>query len=128
MIVLDTDVLIDILAGEEPWATWFEERLPSRSLATTSINRFELLAGARTPDEAAKLHIFLRPLTVLPFDREAADRAGDAAAELRRQGNSLPMADLAIAGICLELGGSLLTRNRRHFDRIDGLRLEAPDH
>jgi len=124
VIVLDTDVLIDVLAGEEPWVAWFGERLPARRLATTSINRFELVAGARTPDEAGKLRTFLRPLTVLPFDRDAADRAARAAAELRRRGDSLPMADLAIAGICLELGASLLTRNRRHFERIDGLRLE----
>ena len=34
------------------------------------------------------------------------------------------MADLAIAGICLELGASLLTRNRRHFEPIAELRLE----
>ncbi len=126
MIVLDTDVMIDILAGEEPWAGWFAELLPSRRLATTSINHFELLAGARTRDEAEKLLTFLRPLAVLPFDPDAADRAADAAADLRRLGKPLPMADLAIAGICLELGASLLTRNRRHFERIDGLRLEEP--
>ena len=45
---------------------------------------------------------------------------------LRRQRDPIPMADLAIAGICLELGASLLTRNRRHFERIEGLRLEEP--
>jgi len=125
VIVLDTDVLIDILAGEEPWATWFVERLPSRRLATTSINGFELLVGARTPEEAQRLRTFLRPLPVLPFDLEAARRAADAAGDLRRQGEPLPMADLAIAGICLELEAALLTRNRRHFERIAGLRLEG---
>jgi tRNA(fMet)-specific endonuclease VapC len=125
VIVLDTDVLIDILAGEEPWATWFGERLPSRRLATTSINRFELLAGARSPDEAERLRIFLRPLAVLSIDREAADMAAEAASRLRSEGQPLPMADLAIAGICLDLGASLLTRNRRHFGRIEGLRLEV---
>ena len=124
MIVLDTDVLIDILAGKEPWAAWFGERLPSRRLAVTSISRFELLAGAPTPEKAEKLRTFLRPLAVLPFDREAVDRAGEVAADLRRRGNPLPMADLAIAGICLELGASLLTRNRRHFEPIAELRLE----
>ncbi len=125
MIVLDTDVLIEILAGQDPWAVWFKERLPPWRLATTSINRFELLAGARTSDEEMRLRTFLRPLAVLAFEREAADRAGRAAAERRRQGNPLPMADLAIAGICLELGASLLTLNRRHFGRIEGLRLES---
>jgi predicted nucleic acid-binding protein len=31
---------------------------------------------------------------------------------------------LAIAGICLSLDLPLLTRNRRHFERIERLRLE----
>ena len=124
MIVLDTDVLIDILAGEEPWATWFAVRMPSRRLATTSINSFELLAGARTPEEAERLRTFLGPLAVLPLDRESAHRAAAAAGALRRRGEPLSMADLAIAGICLEMEASLLTRNRRRFERIPGLRLE----
>jgi tRNA(fMet)-specific endonuclease VapC len=93
-------------------------------LDTDSINHFELLAGARTPDEASHLRTLVRPLAVLPFDQAAADRAGDQAAALRHEGRPLPMADLAIAGICLELGASLLTRNRKHFERIPGLRLE----
>jgi len=35
------------------------------------------------------------------------------------------MADLAIVGVCLELEAALLTRNRRPFERISGLRLEG---
>jgi tRNA(fMet)-specific endonuclease VapC len=124
VIVLDTDILIDILAGKEPWATWFAERLPSRRLATTSVHSLELLAGARTPEEGDRLRTFLRPLAVLPFDRDAAHRAAGAAADLHRRGEALPTADLAVAGVCLELEASLLTRNRRHFQRIAGLRLE----
>jgi tRNA(fMet)-specific endonuclease VapC len=125
LIVLDTDVLVDILAGREPWAGWFRKELPSRRLATTAINHFELLAGARSEEEASRFRAFLRPLAVVSFDREAADRAGKEGLGLREQGQPLPMADLAIAGICLELGASLLTRNRRHFSRIQGLRLET---
>ncbi len=125
MIVLDTDVLIDILGGRTPWTAWFEKELPSRRLATTVINRFELLAGAGSEAEASALRTFLRPLTVLSFDREAADRAAREGLGLRSGGRPLPMADLAIAGICLEFGASLLTRNRRHFERIEGLRLEV---
>lgn len=124
MIVLDTDVLIDILDGRMPWTAWFEKELPSRRLATTAINRLELLAGAGSEGEASTLMTFLRPLAVLPFDRGAADRAAREGLKFRNEGQTLPMADLAIAGICLELGASLLTRNRRHFQRIKGLRLE----
>jgi tRNA(fMet)-specific endonuclease VapC len=125
VIVLDTDVLVDILAGQEPWAGWFRKELPSRRLATTAINRFELLAGARSEEESSRFRALLRPLAVLSFGREAADRAGKEGLNLRERGQPLPRADLAIAGICLELGASLLTRNQRHFARIEGLRLET---
>jgi tRNA(fMet)-specific endonuclease VapC len=126
VIVLDTDVLIDALGGEEPWAGFIAARLPTRRLATTSVTRCELLAGARSEDEAMRIRTLLGPMAILPFDREAADRAAGEAARLQAEGRPLPMADLAIAGICLELGASLLTRNRRHFERIDGLKLEEP--
>ena len=33
------------------------------------------------------------------------------------------MGDSLIAGIVLSAGGMLLTRNRRHFERIEGLDL-----
>ena len=125
MIVLDTDVLVDILAGEEPWAAWFRRELLSRRLATTAIHRFELLAGARSEEEASRFRALLQPLAILSFDREAADRAVREGLNLRERGQPLPMADLAIAGICLELEASLLTRNQRHFGRIEGLRLET---
>lgn len=125
MIVLDTNILIDILAGIDPWSSWFSEALPGGRLATTAISRFELRSGASEGAAADRTLALLRPLAVLPFDRDAADRAGEVGARLRREGLPLPMADLAIAGICLELGSALLTRNRRHFERIEGLRLHS---
>jgi predicted nucleic acid-binding protein len=33
------------------------------------------------------------------------------------------MADSLIAGIVTSNGGALLTRNRRHFERVPGMRL-----
>lgn len=124
MIVLDTDILIDALAGVEPARSFVEEHLPTRRLATTAITRFELLAGSDLEDEESPVRDILRPLATLPLDREAVERAAELAVRLRRAGTPLPMADLAIAGICLELGASLATRNRRHFERVPELQLE----
>ena len=33
------------------------------------------------------------------------------------------MADYMIAAICIAGGGVLLTRNRKHFERVEGLKL-----
>jgi tRNA(fMet)-specific endonuclease VapC len=43
---------------------------------------------------------------------------------LERAGNILADADLMIASIALAQGASLVTANRRHYDRIEGLRIE----
>jgi len=47
MIVADTDVLIDFLAGREPAASRVAIELGTRTFGTTAVTRFELLAGAR---------------------------------------------------------------------------------
>lgn len=97
-----------------------------RRLATTAVSRFELLAGARTPETRARVGRLLRAIPPLDYDGRAADRAAALSRELQEAGTPLAPADLAIAGICLEMGASLLTRNHRHFRRIPGLTLAEP--
>jgi tRNA(fMet)-specific endonuclease VapC len=65
----------------------------------------------------------LDPLITLPLNRTAADRAASVRKALERQGQGIGMADSLIAGIVLARGGILLTRNRKHFERVDGLKL-----
>jgi predicted nucleic acid-binding protein len=62
-------------------------------------------------------------LQVLPFDARAAELAGAAYRELAGEGAVIGKADLYVAGICLAVGAPLLTRNRREFQRVRGLRL-----
>jgi predicted nucleic acid-binding protein len=52
MMVADTDVLIDFLAGHEPGAGRVALELEHEELATTVISRFELLAGVRHARQA----------------------------------------------------------------------------
>jgi len=43
--------------------------------------------------------------------------------KLEKAGIGIGMADSLIAGIALAQGATLLTRNPRHFERVDGLKL-----
>jgi tRNA(fMet)-specific endonuclease VapC len=121
MIVADTDVLIDFLRGKGGGADQVELELERGSLATTVITRFELLAGARSDHQRSTVLVLLEGLVTLPLDEESADRAADVRRSLQAEGLDIGMADSLIAGITLERGAILLTRNRRHFDRVDGL-------
>jgi predicted nucleic acid-binding protein len=56
-------------------------------------------------------------------DAEAADAASEIRRALERSGHGIGMADSLIAGIVIRNGGRLLTRNRRHFERVPGISL-----
>lgn len=109
MTVADTDVLIDFLA------------------LTTAVSRFELRSGARSPRQETKIRELLGAIPTLSLDEEAADRAAVVRRALERSGEPIGKADSLIAGIVLVHGGDLLTRNRRNFERVRGLRLAELD-
>jgi predicted nucleic acid-binding protein len=124
LIIVDSDVLIDALAGIEPQRSVVEEELRMRRLAVPAIVHFELLVGAPSGEGLRRIQHLLRPMAVLDFHREAAEEAAAVGRRLAGKGLTLPMADLAIAGICIAMDLPLLTRNTKHFGRIEELRLE----
>jgi len=118
MMVADTDVLIDFLLGTEPASRRIGLELEHGGLATTVVTRFELLAGARTDPQRRLVAELLAALPCLPLDETGADRAADVRRTLTTRGFDIGMGDSLIAGIVLAHGSVLLTRNRRHFERV----------
>jgi tRNA(fMet)-specific endonuclease VapC len=97
-------------------------------VATTWITACELAYGAAKSRSPRKNQLLvselLATLRVVGLDHPAAERFGQIKSALERTGNILADADLMIASITLAHGASLVTGNRRHYDRIDGLRIE----
>jgi tRNA(fMet)-specific endonuclease VapC len=62
---------------------------------------------------------------VLPFAEAAAAQYGQLRAELERGGQPVGAYDMLIGAHARSLGLILVTRNRREFDRISGLRVES---
>ena len=125
MIVADTDVLVDFLAGRGPAAARVAVELEHGDLHTTAVTRFELLAGARGKRQQRALESLLAAIPALPLGSESADLAAGIRRDLEKAGEAIGMADCLIAGIVRAHDGVLLTRNRRHFARVPGLRLAA---
>ena len=122
MTVADTDVLIDYLAGKGEAET-VERLLRRGSLRTTVINRFELLSGAKDEKQLGRLFQLPGAIPSLELNEAAADAASDIRRFLERSSQSIGMADSLIAGIVVSNGGVLLTRNRKHFERVPDIRL-----
>ena len=123
MIVADTDVLIDFLAGIHPTVEQVMSYVESDSLQTTAVTCFELLSGAHEGRRGDAVRRLVAAIPILPLNREAAARAAIVRQQLDRTGFSIGMADSLIAGIALENGLPLLTRNRKHFEHVEELRL-----
>jgi tRNA(fMet)-specific endonuclease VapC len=122
-LIADTDVLIDFLRGRGDEARRVELELKTGSLSTTAISAFELWVGAKSPQEKAAVGTLLNALSVVPLDAVSADEAGQVFRQLEVKGLTIGMADSLIAGICLSRGALLLTRNKKHFSRVPGLKL-----
>jgi predicted nucleic acid-binding protein len=121
LILADTDVLIDYLANVQPFADIVRSFIASDELQTSVITYFELLSGARRDSRGDRTRRLVALLPVLPLDRDAAERASVVRQELERTGQGIGMADSLIAGIALANQLPLLTRNRRHFERVPAL-------
>jgi tRNA(fMet)-specific endonuclease VapC len=127
LILADTDVLIDYLAGIQPVTDQVLEYVQSDTLHTSAVTCFELLSGAWGGKRGDRVRRLVAAVPVLPLDREAATRAATVRQQLAHSGFSMGMADSLIAGIALVNDLPLLTRNRKHFDHVEGLRLIAVD-
>jgi len=123
MMLADSDVLIDFLRGKGPGAARIQVELGTGRLHTTTINAFELISGAQSQKDQAKVATLLAAMHVLPLDLVAAERAAHVRRELEGLGQGIGTADYLIAGVCLAHGAMLLTGNRKHFERVPGLKL-----
>lgn len=124
--LLDTDTVSFALRGRGQVATHLLDHRPSE-ICISSITLAELRYGADMK-RSRKLHglidTFVEAITVLPFDRIAADRFGPVASSLAGQGTPIGQFDTLIAAHALAVRLTLVTNNTKHFERVVGLRTE----
>ncbi len=125
MIVADTDVLIDLLGRGAAQRVALE--IEAGALATTAITRFELLSGAKGRRQLRAVEDLLAALPTLSLDADTADEAARLRRGLEAERRGIATADSLIAGIVLRHQAILLTRNRRHLERVPGLVLAQLD-
>lgn len=96
----------------------------------TAISSFDLHHGAWKTDNPAKnlqaVETLLGRLSVLSFTPEDSELAGKIFASLEKEGRPIGFRDVFIAATAMTRGSVLATRNRKHFERIPGLRLIEP--
>ena len=60
---------------------------------------------------------------VYGIDEEVAKTFGKVRSELKKEGNVIEDIDIFLAATCLTYGLTMITLNKKHFDRVPGLQL-----
>lgn len=123
MIVIDTDVLIEIMdkrsaKGEEALKKILES---GESFAITSITLHEILYGlykyAKPVEEVLRL-------PVLSYGKEDAELSAKLELEAEKLGHVVSRMDAMIAAIAINNGAKLYTFNQKHFKPFEKLGLQ----
>jgi len=122
LVVVDTGLVIDFLRGKGPGNALVRDLIAGHRFRVTAVTAFELRVGSDFTTRRDDIMRLVRS-RAFPLDPPSALRAGEVAAALRRAGQDIGRADCLQAGICLNLDLPLATRNRKHFERVEGLHL-----
>lgn len=126
MILLDTDICIEILRGNE---AVIEARDKSNDpVAISFMTVGELYYGATRSKNRVKnariVEEFILSIQVINTDRAILKKFGELKAELYQHNQLLPDADILIAATSLIHCDKLITGNIKHFQRFQKLSID----
>ena len=129
MLLLDTDVCVDVLRGVPDVVDEVASLEMTGRLAISALTVHELWEGmygsAALSKRAAELERFLTTFDIVAYDEEAARIGGRLAGDLARAGKPIGDVDTMIAATAVHVGATIVTRNLRHFKHVPGLKLHA---
>ena len=126
--MLDTNICI-YLIKQKPVVVLERFRQTNISeISISSITLSELFYGVSKSSIPEKnfmaLTQFVAPLEILPFGGEAAQYYGDLRAHLEMQGTPIGSLDMLIAAHALSIATTLVTNNKKEFQRVPNLNIE----
>ncbi len=126
--LLDTNICIAHLKKNDQKLIDVFQRHDPTEFFLCSVVKAELLYGARKSaridDNLKLLEIFFAPFVSLPFEDKAAEYYGILRTVLEKGGQPIGASDMIIGSIALAENKTVVTRNRKEFIRIPGLRVE----
>lgn len=127
---LDTSVVIDCIRGKKETSKVVSEL--NASLYINYIVIAELSEGiyrlGNSKKTEAGIDAFISGMDgVLPINYKVSKLFGKIRADLKEKGHIIEDFDILIAASCIENNLPIITLNRKHFDRINGLEVYTPD-
>lgn len=123
--LIDTDVMVDI-SRRIVAAASFVDALDDITISI--ITAHELIVGARSQRDAIGIDSLINTYPVhADLDAQITHRAYELLKQYAKS-NGLRTFDALIAATAIEEGLTLVSKNRKHFQMIDSLKLNVPDY
>lgn len=123
MLLLDTDILVDVRRDYEPAVQWLESltEIPAISI----ISQFELLRGCRNKQEQRNVYSLTRRLKVVYLNQPICERALNYYTDFHLS-DGLGIFDALIAATAVIEGYTLCSFNEKHYRPIRELQRIQP--
>jgi len=122
LVIIDTDILIDVGTGDREALAAIKELRHKRTVAVSAITKMELVVGCRNKTEQRKLERFLADYQVI----HPVTAISETAVGLLKQyhlSHNLRMPDSLIAATALQCDCELASKNQKDYRYIPGLKL-----
>jgi predicted nucleic acid-binding protein len=125
MILLDSDILIDLLRRHPPAVAWFDTLYEDEEMALSGYVVMEMIQGCRNKVEQERVRRELATYGVVWLSPADCDRALDVFATYRLSHNA-GLLDVLIGQTAVALGVPLYTFNQKHYGFIPGIQTVQP--
>lgn len=126
--LLDTNICIYIIKKKPEIVLEKFKTFHLGIIGISTITLAELQYGIRKSSNPDKnlmaLNQFLIPLEIIDFDYKATIEYGLIRTELEKKGTPIGPLDTLIGAHALSLGLTIVTNNKKEFERIEGLKIE----
>src|SRR3989344_494309 len=130
MACLDTNFIIDFIKGKIDIE---EGNQLGEFISISSPSIVEIIRGLHLKktlqhikqNEEEKIENTLNSLNILQLNKESAKIAGRLQAELINKGEDIGIIDILIAAIALRNNETLITRNKKPFEKIPNLKIQT---
>lgn len=111
MVVFDTSILVDALKKKKETRNLIEEFAKNERVATTVINKYEILRGV-TEKDAGLVSEWLDQFVIYDFEDTALMEAVTAYKKLADKGKMVSELNVLVAGIAIANNETLITRDK----------------
>ena len=127
MILLDTNVVVAFLNGDKSVLKRIRVEIDKIALSTLVVAELDYGAkvSQRSEENLEKLYRLVDIVQVVPFDIECAKIFGTIKSKLRSLGKPTGEVDALIAATAMAHEATLVTTNKKHFENIEGLKIEV---